>query len=119
MFETELDNKERASLASIVSLPGFKIVQKLFEMELEKFYTKWLNLPPDNADAIVSYYTLAKSANQIYVGTMNRISAEVELYTKAPKASDKPFDPTENLLDLGGDNGTESESRFNDWDDRG
>ena len=97
--DIELTGIERAHLAVWLTDPSFKIVQKLLEDEVKKFNISLINAV--DPEQVVIRHSYAKVAAQIYLGLINRIQTEVELYTKAPKPSDKPIDPTEESLDLG------------------
>jgi hypothetical protein len=95
----ELTGIERAHLSVWLSDPSFKIVQKLLEDEVKKFNISLINAT--TPEEVVVRHSYAKVAAQIYLGLINRIQTEVEFYTKSPKPSDKPVDPTEESLDLG------------------
>jgi hypothetical protein len=95
---TELTGIERAHLAVWLTEASFKIVKKLLEDEVKRFNISLINA--SNPEEVVVRHGYAKVAAQIYQGLINRINEEVMIYTKAPRASDKPIDATESLLDL-------------------
>jgi hypothetical protein len=97
----ELDMLDGARLSALVVTDEFKVLQRIFESELQKFNTQLLNANPANKEEVLANHALAKAAAQFYQGVVNRINSEVEAYRYSPKLSDKPEDVTENVIDLG------------------
>jgi len=96
--EVTLEYGERAELATIISHPGFKIIDKIMKSVVAKFGVAMLNAP-EGSPEVYERHRSAKVAAQIYDGLINIINHEVQQYVGAPKASDKPVDPT-SILDM-------------------
>lgn len=99
--EFRLSHGERAQLAAIVPHPGFHIYQRLMRSEVDKFIVAMINANPAEPQEVLTKHLLAKSAAQFLEGVSHRVTEEVEQYTHAPRATDKPKDITEGILDLG------------------
>lgn len=88
--DIELSEKDRAILASAVKQEWFDIVQRLFEAEIRKFSVKHFNAEPGTPEAFASHCQ-ARAAAQLYIGVMERISAECEIeYYNNSAAEEKP-----------------------------
>lgn len=98
----EITNFDRANIVATVHTDGFKALQKVFEIELEKFQQKALNSDPANVATAMANLSMARAATLFYQGIVDRINNEVTIYQNAPRASDVPVDATEGVLDLDG-----------------
>jgi hypothetical protein len=72
--EIELDDKQRALLASAVKQEWFDIVQKIMVDQVKKFNLKLINTDPSNREEVLAAHHLAKAVAQFYVGFMKKIS---------------------------------------------
>lgn len=99
--DLELNGIDRAHLNVLVTMEGFKVLQNIMESEVEKFKVALLNANPSKHDEVIAAHQLAKAAAMFYAGVVKRLNSELELYRNSPKASDKPIDATEGLIDLG------------------
>ena len=99
--ELQLEHGERAQLAAITAMEGYKILHRIMRSEVDKFFVALINAKPGDSKSVIASHLLAKAAAQFYQAVTNRINEEVTQYTAAPKVSDMPVDVTEGLLDLG------------------
>lgn len=97
----QLERVEQAALASVVPTDGFRVIHRIMKSEVDKFVVRMINTDPANEKTVIAAHLLSKAAAQFYQGVINRINEEITIYHHAPKASDKPVDITEGLIDLG------------------
>jgi hypothetical protein len=98
----ELQRHDRAALSDTCNTPGFKVMQRIFEDEVQKFFTVLMNLPSGTKDVLESQ-RVARTAAQLWQGGIDRINAEVHYLSEELRAEKKegPIDPSEGLIDLG------------------
>lgn len=99
--DVQLEYGERSHLAAWAAMPGHQIYHRLARAEVHKFIVHLINADSANREEIYSRHLLSKAAAQFYEGLTKRVNNEVYQYTAAPRASDKPVDATENVLDIG------------------
>lgn len=95
--ELELEQGEVASLAAIMSHPGYKVIHKIFRSTVDRFTVAILNADSADDKQVLSRVRSAKVAAQIYTAFTNRANQEVADFMHQPRANDKPVDVTENL----------------------
>lgn len=102
-FEPEvvLNRSEQASLASLLGMPGYRIMHRLYRAEVDKFILHLINADERDSAGVIASHLLAKAAAQFYTAITSRVNEEVMQYTGAPQPGDKPQDVTEGILDIG------------------
>lgn len=114
----ELGRHERAALSDTCNTPGFKVIQKIFEDEVQKFFTVLMNLE-SGTDKVLEGQRVAKTAAQLWQGGIDRINAEVN-YLSEELRGEKPSPPVdliEGMIDLGPEPSTQSSfEEENDFD---
>lgn len=80
--EVPLSDNDRATLASYVKQEGFNIIQRLMEDQVNLFAMKLINTDHDKEKEVLANHALSKVAAQLYVGLIDKINSEIELYTK-------------------------------------
>ncbi len=76
--EITLDRAEQSNLASIVSQPGFAVIQKIGKSIVDQFVRVAINQKED--EDVLKAHRNAKIAAQIYTMMIERIKAEVIIY---------------------------------------
>jgi hypothetical protein len=96
-----LEHSDRAFLQSTINTPGFKIMQKIFDSELDKLFMNIVNANDKNAEDVLSAQRMSKAACIFYNNVVAKINDEVERYTSVIDESHRaPEDATEGTLDL-------------------
>lgn len=98
----ELQRYERAALSDTCNTPGFKVIQKIFEDEVQKFFTVLMNLE-SGTDKVLEGQRVARTAAQLWQGGIDRINAEVN-YLGEELRAEKPAPPVDligDTIDLG------------------
>jgi len=78
-IDFQLDDKQRAILASAVHQEWFDLIQKLMEEEIRKLNVHHINVPEDDEKAIVATFRIAKGAAMFYAGFFQRLQSELAL----------------------------------------
>ena len=97
--EIDIDRAEQSALASIVSQPGFAVLQKIGKCCVDQFVVKYLNTPSENEKEVLSAHRSARVAAQLWTSLLANIRFEVEEYVGSIP-SDEPVESAQNL-DLG------------------
>lgn len=100
-LELMLDSKDRAELASTVATPGYQVHNKILKHVCDSFITQLLNTQATEPESVLINHQLAKVSAQIFTMIVNRVEEEMLIFRNYPKASDKPIDATEGVLDIG------------------
>jgi hypothetical protein len=87
--DIELERGEQSSLASIVSQPGFKVLERLGKACVDQFVVKWIN--QEKPDDVIRAHHRAKVAAQFYTGLIARIYSEVDYYLQS-QPNDTPIE---------------------------
>lgn len=95
-----LEHDERASLAQMAAMPGYKILHRLLRSQVDMFVISLVNVSAADPDDVLAAHQMAKAAAQFYDGITNVVNEEILAYTGAPRPGDKPIDSTEGILDL-------------------
>jgi hypothetical protein len=93
--EQDLNEAERAALASYVQTPGFKALHKVMQIECAKFDLALKNTSPAEKEQVLAAHVMSKAASQFFAGLINRVNEEVEFFLKrneAPRVLDSPTD---------------------------
>lgn len=98
----ELERHDRAALSDTCNTPGFRVIQKIFEDEVQKFFTVLMNLE-SGTDKVLEGQRVAKTAAQLWQGGIDRINAEVNHLSEELRAEKKspPVDLIGDTIDLG------------------
>jgi hypothetical protein len=99
--DLELEQAERAELAQMTLMPGYKVLHKLMRSQVDQFIVAMINADPAEPEDVLAKQVTMKAAAQFYQGITNRVNHETTLYTHAPRETDKPVDVTEGVLDMG------------------
>lgn len=78
--ETQLDEAERASVVSILDLPGFHALQKLMLIEIAKFDLALKNADPADNKKVLAAHVIAKAASQFYTQIIDRLNGERDYF---------------------------------------
>ena len=105
----DLQRHQRAALSDTCNTPGFKVIQLIFEEEVQKFYAALMNIESGTIK-VLEGQRVAKTAAQLWQGGIDRINDEVnylreELRGERPEA---PVDLVAGMIDLGPDASTQS-----------
>ena len=95
--EVNLDRTEQSALASVVSQPGFAVIQKIGKACVDQFVVSWLNQIEEKD--VLRAHSHAKVAAQFYTALLNNIKFEVDEYIHT-QPQDKPVDVAA-VLDIG------------------
>lgn len=98
--EMQLSHSDRSHLHVLVTSEGWRILQRIMEVQVEKFKVDLINVKAGDTAALIEQHAITKSAAQFVVGLVNRLNDELALY-HSEMSSKKPVDITENLIDLG------------------
>jgi hypothetical protein len=93
--EQDLNEAERAALASYVQTPGFHAWHKLMQIECAKFDLALKNTNPADRESVLAAHVMSKAASQFFAGLLNRVNEEVSFFLKrheAPQVLDSPTD---------------------------
>lgn len=96
----ELQEEEVASIAAIMSHPGFIAYNKVWRSAVDNFVVQLLNVPLENEAKILKLHMASKLIAQLFTTVVNNVNEKVHIYVNS-RPSDKPLDVTANL-DLGG-----------------
>ena len=101
-FEPEiaLDERDRSNLASVVVMPGYRVLHRLLRAEVDRFILALINTDAKDDAGVIAAHRLAKAAAQFYEGVTSRVNEIVRNHLESSRQDEKPIDITENLLDL-------------------
>jgi hypothetical protein len=98
--EVELQEEEVASLAAILSHPGFKVYMKIWKSAVDGFAVPLINADLADEKKIIKLQMAAKVAAQLFTSVTNQVNEAVMMFTST-RTSDTPIDVAQNL-DMGG-----------------
>ena len=87
--DIDLDRSEQGALTSIVSQPGFAVLQKIGKSCVDQFLVDWINT--NNDEDIIRAHHYAKVAAMFYTRFIARINNEVNYYVDS-QPSEKPVE---------------------------
>lgn len=94
--DVHLEREEVAHLASLVSQPGFKILQKIFRSGVDQFTVAMMNADQANEKAVLARHNEARAAAKYYTWVIETINNSVVEYVHSGY-DEKPVDAGENL----------------------
>jgi hypothetical protein len=103
--DQELKHDERAHLVQVMSTPGWPILQKLMEQEVERSRIALISVKPGDTAALIETHAIAKAAHQFCLNLFERLNYEHMLYVNSGSTKgtiQNPIDmEQEMMLDIG------------------
>lgn len=97
--EQDLNEAERAALASYVQTPGFQALHKLMQIECAKFDLALKNTNPAEKEKVLAAHVMSKVASQFFAGLINRVNEEVTFFLKRNESPQVLDSPTDQILE--------------------
>jgi hypothetical protein len=97
--EQELNEAERAALASYVQTLGFRALHKLMQIECAKFDLVLKNTSPADREKVLAAHVMSKAASQFFAGLINRVNEEATFFLKRNEAPQVLDSPTDHILE--------------------
>jgi hypothetical protein len=95
----QLNDQDRAQLAPLAQIPGFKVFQTLCENELDDLKLKTFEARPTDTAEIVARHNTAQAAYIFYQNVVKRMNQEIEVFVSRQTGQKVAPDPTAALYE--------------------
>ena len=95
----QLNDSDRAQLASLAQLPGFKAFLLLCDNEIEQMKLDIFTLPPTEREKILALHNRAQAAILFYQDVTKEMSSQIEIFLGRQKMGEVAPDPTAALYE--------------------
>jgi hypothetical protein len=89
---------EVAQLMTLVQMPGYEILKKIYIAEVDQLQVDMMNADPTNEKEVLAKHNLALAAGMFYQRVSNKVAGYIQEFGDRKKAQDVQPDQTAELF---------------------